>query len=134
MLNTDCLSYITTWLHCKEHCTFMQVNKEFKTIKISERRKQEYLSGRIVLKFTRSCVAHRQIIERFIDKCYNDPAYRSRYLFVHMTEDPHICFRTFPAWLESNMYRQHVQCIVAKRPGLMDALYNYVDMVTEIIL
>jgi len=134
MLIPDCLRYITTFLYCQEHSLFNQVNKDFNNIEISEKRKREYLASRIVVLFIRKCVAHRRIIERFIDRCFEKPSFRSRYLFIHRTNDPHICFRTWPMWIKNNIYREHLQCIVAKRPRLLQALYAYVDILTEIVL
>jgi len=134
MLNSDCLYHVTTFLYCKEHSQLNKTNKELCDIRISEQRKKEYLAARIVVLFVRKCAAHRRIIELFIDKCFEEPNFRSRYLFVHMTEDPHICFRTFPLWICYNIYREHLHSIIAQRPGLLQSLYAYVDILTEIVL
>ena len=134
MLNSDCLYHITTFLYCKEHSLFNQTSKELYNIRISEQRKKKYLAARTIVLFVRRCVAHRRIIEVFIDKCFEEPGYRSRYLFIHMTEDPHICFRTFPLWMCHNIYREHLHAIIAQRPGLLQALYAYVGILTEIVL
>ncbi len=42
-----------------------------------------------------------------------------------MTEDPHMC---------DNIYRENLHSIIAQRPGLLQSLYDYVDILTEIVL
>ena len=134
MLNFDCLLHISTFLYCKEHSILNQTSKQLNNIKISPLRKKKYIASRKIVSFMRMCAAHRRIIDVFIDKCFEDPSFRSRYLYVHMTEEPHICFRTHPLWMHHNIYREHLHIIISYRPGLLQALYAYVNILTEIVL
>ena len=106
----DCLSLIVEYLVYPEVCSLSEACA-FR-IKVPHIKYKKWRSAPIVRRYVLAMSAHICILRKFIRKCREDSSFRSRYLFIHQTESPHLCLRRVPIWMKYNRYRNHIHLLM----------------------
>jgi hypothetical protein len=124
--NEDCLYVIRSFLTWPESCCMSIVFRMAPDYKL----KRTYESSVIVRSTVRRFASSKAIMKLFVAKCVNDLGYRSKYLFIHQTENPHICFRNTPRWLSKNPYRFHIRTFLTE--DIENMIHTYISTIMEI--
>tara|TARA_B100000780_G_C21082637_1_gene436059 strand:- start:907 stop:1302 length:396 start_codon:yes stop_codon:yes gene_type:complete len=76
--------------------------------------KKKYFAAPVIHRTIHRMIAFKTILNLFVEKCIEDAGYRSQYLYIHRTEDPHLCFRKIPKWIALNPYKYQVKAYLKK--------------------
>lgn len=126
MINQDCLRTVMAFLPWPDARIMSLVFRMDFNYAIRDKYGHAVVVRRTLKRFS----AFRQIVTLFVERCIADVDYRSRYLFIHQTEEPHLCFRKIPKWLDKNPYRYHIRSFV--RPEVEAMMHTYISTVLEI--
>lgn len=126
LINEDCLCDIRTFLTWPESCCMAIVFRMAPDYKL----KRIYKSSLIVRRTVRRFTSYKAIMKLFVIKCVNDLGYRSKYLYIHQTENPHICFRNTPRWLSKNPYRFYIRTFLTN--DIENMIHAYISTIMEI--
>jgi hypothetical protein len=126
IIPNDCYHYIGTFLTWPDSRSMSLVLK----ISFDYELKHLYDVSVIILRFVRRIASYKALMRLFVDRCVNDVAYRSKYLYIHQTEYPHLCFRCHPRWMSKNPYRFNIRSFLTKEQEEM--MHVYISTIVEI--
>ena len=124
--NEDCLYDIRSFLTWPESCCMSIVFRMTPDYKCKRLYEASVIVRRTVFRF----ISYKAIMTLFVGNCMNDLSYRSKYLFIHQTETPHICFRNTPRWLSKNPYRFHIRTFLTD--DIENMIHTYISTIMEI--
>jgi len=122
----DCRLYIRSYLIWPESCNMSIVFRMEPDYTL----RHTYNASVIVRRSQRRLAAYKELMHLFVDRCVNNVAYRSKYLFIHQTHDPHICFRNIPRWISKNPYRFHIRTFLTMEQEAL--MHTYINTIVEI--
>ena len=70
--------------------------------------RHRYRAARIVYRTLLVWRSQRRMLLEFATRCMLCPAYRDMYVYIHETDEPHVCLREWPVWLQCNVYREQM--------------------------
>jgi len=120
----DCRLYIRSYLTWPESCNMAVVFGMTPDYTL----KHTYTASVIIRRFQRCLAAYKELMQLFVDRCVNNVAYRSKYLFIHQTNDPH--FRNIPLWISKNPYRFHIRTFLTMKQEAF--MHTYINTIVEI--
>jgi hypothetical protein len=120
MLPSELLASLIDYLNDADVIYIILLNKEILDWcepKLRLRKAKSIIKNKVLKRLQ----AHRTSRRTFVDRLCVDIEYRKRYLFVHETDDPHICWRKCPPLcLTMRKGLKEVQRLIDKDIGMLN--------------
>jgi len=126
LMPDDCRLYIRSFLTWPDSYNMSVVFR----ISFDYTLRRTYEAAVVVRRLQRQFAAYKELMRLFVDRCVNDVAYRSKYLYIHQTDDPHICFRNIPKWISKNPYRFYIRSFLTEEQEAF--MHMYISTIIEI--
>ena len=120
MLPFELFALFINYLEDKHLLYIILLNKEileWSRPKLRVRKAKSIIKNKVLKRLR----AHRMSRRTFVDRLCVDIEYRRRYLFVHETDDPHICWRKCPPLcITMRKGLKEVQRLIDKDIGMLN--------------